>query len=298
MFRGDAVRDQDGLNAIFQNLSSSAPSSLSGLNKVMSYSMLRGNCLSTSDCIRAYIQSTLKTKHRTFVLLPPELVPQHKRNIRLPCAQLYKSLYGHPESAAHWQTHLSAVLQKPLGGVEFENLPSVFWFQSSQLVLRVYVDDLTLAGDKTKHHGFWTTLQQHINLDPPTEFGRVLGRDHRLVKFEESRALAIECSDFACQCVSLYEELSEKKARPFRTPHCDEGSLIAPNDESRGQLSDVAAKLVMKLMWLCRIGRPDIMVGVAQCANKHVTCWSLNDDKRVQRIVGYLSARPLTMPTS
>ena len=42
-----------------------------------------------------------------------------------------------------------------------------------------------------------TVLKQHINLDPPTEFGRVLGRDHRLVKFEESRALALECSDFA-----------------------------------------------------------------------------------------------------
>ena len=156
-------------------------------------------------------------------------------------------------------------------------------------VLSVYVDDLTLAGESSKHEGFWKTLKQHINLDPPTEFGRVLGRDHRLVQFEEPRALTLECSDFACQCVSLYEEISGIKAKPFRTPNCDEGSLIASNDETRGQLSSIAARLVMKLMWLCRIGRPDIMIGVVQCA-KHVTCWSLNDDKRVQRIVGYLKS--------
>ena len=157
------------------------------------------------------------------------------------------------------------------------------------LILSVYVDDLTLAGEASRHDNFWKTLKQHINLDPPTEFGRVLGRDHRLVRFEESRALALECSDFACQCVSLYEELSGVQAKPFRTPNCDEGSLVASNDETRGQLAGVAARLVMKLMWLCRIGRPDVMIGVVQCA-KHVTCWSLNDDKRVQRIVGYLKS--------
>ena len=289
VFRGDAVKDQDGLGAIFQDLSASAPSSISGLNTVITFSMMPGNHCTTSDCIRAYIQSPLKTKHRTFVLLPPELVPQSKKHLKSPCAQLHKSLYGHPESSAHWQSHLSAVLQKQLGGVEFQNLPSVFWFDSMNLILSVYVDDLTLAGEASKHDSFWKTLKQHINLDPPTEFGRVLGRDHRLVKFEESRALALECSDFACQCVSLYEELSGVQAKPFRTPNCDEGSLVASNDETRGQLAGVAARLVMKLMWLCRIGRPDVMIGVVQCA-KHVTCWSLNDDKRIQRIVGYLKS--------
>ena len=289
VFRGDAVKDQDGLGAIFQDLSASAPSSISGLNTVITFSMMPGNHCTTSDCIRAYIQSPLKTKHRTFVLLPPELVPQSKKHLKSPCAQLYKSLYGHPESSAHWQSHLSAVLQKQLGGVEFQNLPSVFWFDSMNLILSVYVDDLTLAGEESRRDSFWKTLKQHINLDPPTEFGRVLGRDHRLVKFEESRALALECSDFACQCVSLYEELSGVQAKPFRTPNCDEGSLVASNDETRGQLAGVAARLVMKLMWLCRIGRPDVMIGVVQCA-KHVTCWSLNDDKRIQRIVGYLKS--------
>ena len=40
VFRGDAVRDQDGLAATFQGLQSSAPSSIAGVNVVMAYSMI------------------------------------------------------------------------------------------------------------------------------------------------------------------------------------------------------------------------------------------------------------------
>ena len=67
-------------------------------------------------------------------------------------------------------------------GYDFSNLPSVFWFPSMRLVMSVHVDDLTLAGEASKHEGFWKTFQLHVNLDPPTEFGRVLRRDHRLAE--------------------------------------------------------------------------------------------------------------------
>ena len=65
VFRGDAVRDQDGISTVFQDLAASAPSSISGLNSVIAFSMIPGNTCTTSDCVRAYIQSLLKTKHKT-----------------------------------------------------------------------------------------------------------------------------------------------------------------------------------------------------------------------------------------
>ena len=40
VFRGDAVRDPDGLAATFQELQASAPRSIAGLNIVMAYSMI------------------------------------------------------------------------------------------------------------------------------------------------------------------------------------------------------------------------------------------------------------------
>ena len=110
-------------------------------------------------------------------MLPPELVPESKKHVHMPCAQLYKSLYGHPESSAHWQAHLSRILHEKLNGVEFSEMPSVFRFGRS-LVMSVYVDDLTLSGVASEHEGFCKALKQYINLDPPSEYRRVLGRNH------------------------------------------------------------------------------------------------------------------------
>ena len=126
MFRGGAVRDQDGVTAAFHGLQASSPSSIPGLNVVMAYSIIFDNMCTTSDCICAYIQCLLKSKHPTFVLLPPELMPSHLNYIIQPCAPLHKALYSHPESSAHWSLHLSEVLKVKMGGIEFPNMPSLW----------------------------------------------------------------------------------------------------------------------------------------------------------------------------
>lgn len=84
-------------------------------------------------------------------------------------------------------------------------------------------------------------------------------------------------ADFARQCVSLYEELANRTVKHYRTPHVDEGSLVATDEADRGQISNVAAKFVMKFMWLARISRPDLMVAIDSCAS-HITKWTINDD--------------------
>ena len=66
--------------------------------------------------------------------------------------------------------------------------------------------------------------------------------------------------------------------------HLEEGSLLSEDDAVKGQLSPVAARLVMKLMWLCRTARPDLNFAVNILA-KHI-----NDDRRAARLVGCLSS--------
>ena len=100
--------------------------------------------------------------------------------------------------------------------------------------------------------------------------------------------LALHPTDFARQCVKLFEELSGKPVKHVRTPHVDEGSLVATDQADRGQLSNVAAN-VMKFMWLARISRPDLMVAINVCAG-HITKWTVNDDKRMTRLAGYVAA--------
>ena len=50
MFRGDAVKNQEGLSAVFDELAASAPSSIAGLNFV-------GRKCSTADAVKAVIQA-------------------------------------------------------------------------------------------------------------------------------------------------------------------------------------------------------------------------------------------------
>jgi len=82
---------------------------------------------------------------------------------------------------------------------------------------------------------------------------------------------------------------SNKPVKHARTPHVDEGSLLATDQVDRGQLSNVAAKLVMRFMWLGRISRPDLLVAINVCAG-HTTKWTANDDKRMTRLAGYVAA--------
>ena len=96
VFRVDAVRDEANQAAV--ELAASAPTSLGDLNMIIAFGLVEGNACSTSDCIKAYVQSFsgLDSSCPTHVLLPAELVPTHAKHIHQPVAPLIRALYGHP----------------------------------------------------------------------------------------------------------------------------------------------------------------------------------------------------------
>ena len=72
----------------------------------------------------------------------------------------------------------------------------------------------------------------------------------------------------------MSSSVANKPIKSYASPCWDEGSLIASDDEPRGQRAPHAAKLVMKLMWLRRIPRPDVMFIINLLA-KHIATWSV-----------------------
>ena len=126
-------------------------------------------------------------------------------------------------------------------------------------------------------------MRKHVQPEDPAELSKVLGRNHVL---QDQRGFALHSADFAKQCVELYEQLSGKKVKHFRTPHCDGGTLVESDSECVGQLAASSAKLVMRLMCLGRISRPDIIVAINILA-RHITRWSANDDVS---LLGYIVA--------
>eukprot|EP00973_Karenia_brevis_P019331 2650612-Karenia_brevis.AAC.1 len=95
--------------------------------------------------------------------------------------RLVKALYGHPESGAHWERHLTAAIYR-CGGEPILDHPSSFWFPKERLMFTVYVDDLLLSGPAENHNIIWKKLTDpkigNIKLDDPEELDRFLGRSH------------------------------------------------------------------------------------------------------------------------
>ena len=77
--RGDNMRDERGMSAVFDDeLYSSSPSSLEGLNTTIALGLWDSHGVSVSDAIKAYVQSELKSPTHTYVMLPPKLVPEDR----------------------------------------------------------------------------------------------------------------------------------------------------------------------------------------------------------------------------
>jgi len=181
-FRGDNVKDQDGAVAVFQELSSS-PTAVQGVNANIAYGCLPGHKYTVSDAIRAYVQSLLKSRYKTWCRIPRDLWPAHwKGKYKAPMCLLVKALYGHPESGGHWERHLTeAVLAS--GGIAIPEHPSSFWFPDTKLMLSVYVDDLLLSGPAENHNKLWNQLRHGshpIHLEDAEPLDRFLGRNHPL----------------------------------------------------------------------------------------------------------------------
>ena len=174
-FRGDNVKDSDGAVAVFQELSAS-PTTVPSANANIAYGCIPGHQTTQADAVRAYVQADLRSLNETWVLIPKELRPPGWK-FKRPYCRLLKALYGHPESGAHWERHLTAAV-KSVGGTAVEGHPSSFWFEDKSLLLTVYVDDLLLSGPVSAHNPLWEALRSEVKLDDPEPLSRFLGRAH------------------------------------------------------------------------------------------------------------------------
>ena len=152
-----------------------------------------------------------------------------------------ESLHGHLESSAPWLRHADAVL-RPMGGVEFDSLKSCYYFPSAQLCLAVYVDDFTLSGLASAHNLFGDELGARTKLE--------VGRAHLETALDGQKSLAMQATEFAQSCVERCQELSSMPVRSPKTPHLDDGSLVADDFLIKGELHATADRIIMKVLWL------------------------------------------------
>ena len=92
----------------------------------------------------------------------------------------------------------------------------------------------------------------------------------------------------AKKCVERYCELANKTTQQLykvSTPCIDDHHFKEEEIKSVGELSRLCSQIVLKCLYLARIGRPDILWSVNKLA-RSITKWT--KDKRLTRLISYI----------
>ena len=94
----------------------------------------------------------------------------------------------------------------------------------------------------------------------------------------------------AKKCVERYCELANKTTQQLykvSTPCIDDHHFKEEAMTSVGELSQVCSQIVLKCLYLARIGRPDILWSVNKLA-RSISKWTKACDKRLNRLISYI----------
>ena len=291
VFRGDATRDQFGQPAQFRDLHSQ-PASMQTISLVLFYGMLANSTVLIADAKKAYLQATLRSDTPTWVVLPKLCwLSGWEKTFRFPTVRLQRALYGHPEAGDYWFEHLNDILTSKMTFDAVENFPSLWFNSTSKVLVAAYVDDIICAGNGAAVGEFWKVLQKHVNVDGVTVPGRYLGRDHAISEVVNGKDAFLSMKDYCVSAVELYLQAvgGDRKLKTAPTPYLNETDLNVSDWDCTGMLSEKSASILMKILWLARLSRPDIAHGVTRLASG-ITRWSVNHDKMLYRLVSYMNS--------
>ena len=95
----------------------------------------------------------------------------------------------------------------------------------------------------------------------------------------------------ADKCVEKYCELAGITADQLKivaTPGIDDHLIAADKFVTKGVLSSVCSRIVLKILFFARISRPDLLACVNMLA-REVTRWTAACDDRLLRLISYIA---------
>jgi hypothetical protein len=171
VLRGNNIRDQHNLTALFDILQSQ-PSSMEAGRSNLAYGKLPGHVTKTADANQAYVQSLLGGP-KTWISFRKDIRPAAWAHMKDPVCPLVLSLYGHPNAGGYWELHSDEKLQ----GINYEpipNWPNCYYKPATRMFLSVYVDDLILSGPEEHHDAEWKLISAAIDIGPVSLWGDTL----------------------------------------------------------------------------------------------------------------------------
>ena len=223
-----------------------------------------------------------------WIRLPRHKWPQSWSSIEDPVVPLERNLYGHPLAGLLWERQFEKILLK-YGWEKVSNWECLFVHREKGLFFSVHVDDIKLAGKKQNINPMWKVLNKEVDSGEPTSFldhvylrctqrqceisidivdnyrtmfeSRISARaTEKLPCWENLRISSWSCDmeGHVKKCVKRYCELANKTTQQLykvSTPCIYDYHFKEEELTSVGELSKVCSQIVLKCLYLARIGR-------------------------------------------
>lgn len=161
------------------------------------------------------------------------------------------------------------------------------------LQLVVYVGDFIAAGHKSQLPNVWAELESLFLMEPAGPLSRFLGVRRKISKHKASERgnivhkMTSPQVEYAKSIVEMCREHigmdKSRKLRHVATPMDSESLASVQNPHDEGEFKESAPKYVGKLLYLCRMSRPDLQTAICRLS-RHLHKWSRYADHMLHRI--------------